>query len=265
MSISIELYHQKFDLTGQIFGRLTVIRKELPPEYVKDKRTSYWLCRCQCGNEIVVKRNSLTSGRTKSCGCLKRDLNRQTKKQNIRIDHGSYIEGIDVQGRSFYISPQDSYIFDMAYWSVRTNGYVCCGNSNGPTLHRLIMHAHTGEIVDHENHNPSDNRRENLRITNTQNNTRNKTLPRNNRSGIIGVCQEKSGCWRAYITVDDYNMKLYSGKSKEAAIRKRLEAENLYFGEFAPQKALFKQYGIEVQNDRQISSISKGVGVSQEP
>lgn len=53
------------DLTGRRFGRLTVIRRE--SEIGQKVR---WLCRCDCGNEKVIAAYALTSGNTKSCGCL---------------------------------------------------------------------------------------------------------------------------------------------------------------------------------------------------
>mgnify|MGYP004642627401 CR=1 FL=1 len=265
MSISPELYREKYDLTGRTFGRLKVLEKVPPPDHVKDKRTSYWKCQCRCGNEIIARRNGLTSGRTQSCGCLKRDLNCQTKKKNEVIEHEGYLEGIDASGNNFFVSTVDRYIFDMAYWRVHPNGYVRAGNNGGASLHRLIMQAKDGEIVDHRNHNPSDNRRENLRVTNTQNNTRNKTIPRNNRSGVIGVCQERRGVWRAYITLNDYNLKLYNGRSRDEAIRRRLLAERDYFGEFAPQQHLFQQYGIEVENNQQTASLSDGTQLHTQP
>ncbi len=55
------------DLIGQKFNLLTVISQEPSA----NKRT-YWRCRCDCGNEIVVVRNNLTRGNTSSCGCLRR-------------------------------------------------------------------------------------------------------------------------------------------------------------------------------------------------
>lgn len=53
------------DILGQHFGRLTVIAKA-----PSRNGRSYWLCRCECGNEVIVRGTSLTSGNTKSCGCL---------------------------------------------------------------------------------------------------------------------------------------------------------------------------------------------------
>ncbi len=56
---------KKIDLTGQRYGKLTVLA---PAENV-GSRTA-WLCRCDCGRETVVPTNRLRSGHTASCGCL---------------------------------------------------------------------------------------------------------------------------------------------------------------------------------------------------
>lgn len=55
------------DLTGQRFGKLTVVRRA---ENTKTGQAQ-WLCRCDCGNEIVVRRGNLQSGNTETCGCSK--------------------------------------------------------------------------------------------------------------------------------------------------------------------------------------------------
>lgn len=52
------------DLTGETFGSLTVIERDL--SYTK---TTKWICRCKCGNEISAFASNLKLGRTKSCGC----------------------------------------------------------------------------------------------------------------------------------------------------------------------------------------------------
>ena len=58
------------DLTGQKFGRLTVIKLA----YIKNSY-SFWHCICECGvNKIIMGRN-IRSGITKSCGCYVRDIN----------------------------------------------------------------------------------------------------------------------------------------------------------------------------------------------
>lgn len=55
------------DLTGKKFGRLTVV-------HVNSEHKGYWICECLCGEVKSINGKSLRSGRTKSCGCLSREL-----------------------------------------------------------------------------------------------------------------------------------------------------------------------------------------------
>ena len=66
------------DLSGKVFGRLTVISQARIP----GRKCSYWLCKCKCGNTKVIRGASLTRGHTKSCGCLHDEAssNRLTKQ-----------------------------------------------------------------------------------------------------------------------------------------------------------------------------------------
>lgn len=51
------------DLTGQVFGKLTVIKWE----NFSKRPTMRWLCRCECGNELFVATAMLKNGHTKTC------------------------------------------------------------------------------------------------------------------------------------------------------------------------------------------------------
>lgn len=55
------------DLTGQRFGRLTVIRAA---EREKGGRVM-WECQCDCGRSVTVRSYSLIKGQTRSCGCIR--------------------------------------------------------------------------------------------------------------------------------------------------------------------------------------------------
>lgn len=68
------------DLTGQKFGKLTVIKRVKAPEHVKNKRT-YWLCKCECGKENIILRGDLKSKKTVSCGCYNIEKNRKAYGQ----------------------------------------------------------------------------------------------------------------------------------------------------------------------------------------
>jgi hypothetical protein len=64
---------QFIDLTGQKFGRLTVVASV----GMSKRRNMIWLCRCDCGKKIEVKRPyQLKNGHTLSCGCLKKEQDR---------------------------------------------------------------------------------------------------------------------------------------------------------------------------------------------
>lgn len=58
------------DRTGLTYGRLTVV------ERVENHRSgqAQWYCVCSCGSSVEVMAYSLSSGSTKSCGCLRREL-----------------------------------------------------------------------------------------------------------------------------------------------------------------------------------------------
>jgi len=61
----------KRDLTGRVFGRLTV-----EAESGKTNNGNYkWQCKCACGNMTLVASHQLVNGRTRSCGCLRTELN----------------------------------------------------------------------------------------------------------------------------------------------------------------------------------------------
>ena len=58
------------DLTNQRFGKLTAIKRVESIEEASGQIRTAWLCRCDCGHEIIVKTINLRSGDTKSCGCI---------------------------------------------------------------------------------------------------------------------------------------------------------------------------------------------------
>ena len=81
------LYYPKFrevykisvtDLLGKRFDRLVVIERA---ENTK-QGDAQWLCRCDCGNEKIIRANALKTGRTRSCGCL---LSECSKKRMAKL------------------------------------------------------------------------------------------------------------------------------------------------------------------------------------
>lgn len=63
---------------GQRFGRLVV--EERAQDYIAKNGNHHvmWRCRCDCGNTTIADSCQLSSGKTKSCGCLKNDVSSET-------------------------------------------------------------------------------------------------------------------------------------------------------------------------------------------
>ena len=61
------------DLTGQRFGRLIAVERVIPRP---GSRNARWRCVCDCGNETLVLGTTLRRGESKSCGCLRAELQR---------------------------------------------------------------------------------------------------------------------------------------------------------------------------------------------
>ena len=190
-------------------------------------------------------------------------------KGNKYRDCGDYLIGIDSKGEEFKIDKDDYNECKLHCWTSGNTNRECVQghyfssrmSRKSPEghkmkmLHNFIWELHNGKIpkeyrVDHINQNPQDNRLNNLRLANKSENSINNPIHSNNTSGIIGVSWDKAkSSWRVYITYQKKRIELGHTKDKEEAIKKRLQAEKKYFKEFAPQKHLYKQYGIEDDNE----------------
>ncbi len=58
----------RFNLTGQRFGILTAISVAEKPS---NGQGVHWLCKCDCGGEIVARQKDMRNGNTASCGCIR--------------------------------------------------------------------------------------------------------------------------------------------------------------------------------------------------
>ena len=68
------IYNRKKDLTGMIFDKLTVIKENGYYEYPNGDRDYKWLCKCECGNYVTVRGNSLKTNGNHDCGCYRNKL-----------------------------------------------------------------------------------------------------------------------------------------------------------------------------------------------
>lgn len=88
------LSHSKrhiIDLTGEKFGKLTVMEVSYNNEKTERDGKMRWKCRCECGNIIYTLRNSLISGNTKSCGCHSRTPFSFKIGEGIETKYGHFV------------------------------------------------------------------------------------------------------------------------------------------------------------------------------
>lgn len=79
------------DITNQKFGRLTAIEYAGSKKY-KNASVALWKCRCDCGVTVIVDGQTLRAGKTKSCGCLSKEVHREvcSKRNTMYAKHGGY-------------------------------------------------------------------------------------------------------------------------------------------------------------------------------
>jgi len=211
---------KRIQMVNKIFGALMVIEKH----DVYRKHDTRWRCKCKCGNETIVRGSFLRSGHTKSCGrCNRYEL------------EDSYVRCIVKSGRSFIFDLSDFDLVSEYSWSMAKEGYVL-GFKNGKRvrLHRLLMEAPRHLVVDHMNGDPSDCRRENLRLATQRKNSYNSCKPKSNTTGFKGVCFDtRRGKYLSSIHPNGRTVFLgYYDKPEEAA-QAYDRAASCYFGEYA--------------------------------
>lgn len=78
----------RIDISNQRFGSLIAKKR------VKDKKTGHsnkWLCKCDCGNTVIVSTGTLRRGKHKSCGCMRKGANSHFWKGGRRKTNYGYI------------------------------------------------------------------------------------------------------------------------------------------------------------------------------
>lgn len=113
----------RIDLTGKKFGRLTVIKYDNNSPFGKTK----WLCQCICGNKHTAYASNLVRGKTKSCGCLSREL---SSKANSGKNSHWWKGGVSSENIKFRASIEYRLWREAIF---ARDGWICvhCGQRGG--------------------------------------------------------------------------------------------------------------------------------------
>ncbi len=192
------------DLTGRRFGRL-VAREKVG----RKGSMNIWLCQCDCGATTRVLTSALTSGKTRSCGCLREEIRRR-----------------DISGQKFgeltAISPTDKRNGRTVVWRF----HCSCGRVIERSLISIDRGTKRGDHITcggpaHRPVSLQDGTNLSLIGRGTQYST--------NKSGVRGVCRDKHGKWCAYIYFQGHQHALgrYE-KLEDAALARKKAEDELY-------------------------------------
>lgn len=199
---------KKYDLTNQKFGRLTA------KEYIGNGK---WKCECKCGKIVNVKTNSLTSGGTKSCGCLNRENIRQ-KKRNF----------VDYAGKTYGTVKVLKYVRS----GKRGTEWLChcnrCGKDKIIVATDLKKLKTCGCGASESGLRNIENYRKITKDSKTNKGNLLRDTPNSNNktTGIRGVCYLKTtGYYVAYIRYKGKSYILKRSRTIDDCIKARKEAE----------------------------------------
>lgn len=143
------------------------------------------------------------------------------------------------KGKFALVDDRDFEFLNQWRWQYTRNsrGYgYAMRSEKGRTIrmHRQILKAKVGDIIDHRNGNGLDNQRENIRFCSRSQNAMNRKIQKNNTSLVPGVWfKKKNKSWEVGIKINRKYVYLGLFKEKKEAIRVRLQAVRKYFGDFA--------------------------------
>lgn len=127
------------------------------------------------------------------------------------------------------VDEEDFKYLSQYKWRLSRSGYAWTGHHPIIIMHRLLMKAPLGKVVDHKNHNKLDNRKENLRLCSQRENLWNSAHRKTNKSGYTGVNWDKyKNRWRVTCNSKDFGY----FKNIDAAVKKRAFVAAKLHGDF---------------------------------
>lgn len=213
---------ENLNLTGMTFGRLQVVGSP-KTKRVGNQSKLFWTCRCICGVIVEVPSQSLRSGVTKSCGCLKKEL---MWKAKTRKSYRSYNSWRAMKSRC--TNPNDSH---FKYYGGRGITFCKSWESFDKFFDDMGERGvdETLDRIDTEGNYSKDN----CKWSGFTEQSYNSSLSRQinlNTSGKVGVRELKSGNWGASIGYMGRSLYLGTFKVFEDAVAARNKAEIFYYG-----------------------------------
>lgn len=211
---------KRLDLTGDQYGRLTVIK-----EFEQKGYTRRWLCKCDCGNEKTVAMNQLRTGKTQSCGCLNKE--RTSAKNSLDLS-GKRFGKLKVLRRS-----DKKHKTNKVVWECLCD----CGNS----VDVLSTYLTTGDTTSCgclKGEKLQNFNKENLTVDDVFIPLLNSKVRADSTTGIKGVTfNERTQKYRATIALKGKRIYLGEYVNKSDAVQARIDGEEKYHKPYLNKKS----------------------------
>jgi hypothetical protein len=208
------------DLTGQRFGRWQVVRRGEN----KDNRVA-WDCICDCGNTGTVDTRRLVKGRSKSCGCLNREVNTKHGHNPNRGSSSEYNSWHQMKQRC--LNPNDKRYADYGGRGIKICERWLDFNNFLEDMGKKPTPKHSIDRIDVDgDYEPS-----NCKWSDDYEQQRNIRVHRNNKLGVKGVhYDEQRKKYVAQLYANGKRRLMKRTDTLEEAIQARKEAELKYWG-----------------------------------
>ena len=212
---------KKLDLQGETFGRLTVLYEGQGKQRPSGRVDTSWICSCECGNISEVRTIELRSGKTKSCGCLAKELLIQRSTKHNMYGTKTYQCWSSMKHRCLNAS----------------NKYYCDYGGRGITICARWLNSFENFLEDMGECPPNlsldriDNNKnytpENCRWATNTEQVVNRRTPKNNKTGYKGVhFDKKTNKYKATIQINKVKKHLGYFDNLQDAVKARQAYEN---------------------------------------
>ena len=205
------------DLTDQKFGRWKVLRR-----VENHGSATRWLCQCECGEKKKVVGSTLTGGKSKSCGCLQRELT----SKNHKVHGEAYTKTITTEYRIWVaMRKRCSNPKDSSYHNYGGRGITVCERWDNyenflEDMGRRPTNGHSIDRIDVNGpYEPS-----NCKWSDKFEQSINKRIHPKNTSGYKGISKNENK-WQ--VCINGKYVGIFS--ELEDAVEARKEAEKKYW------------------------------------
>ncbi len=134
--------NNKKDLTGSVFGRLTVLEESSKRSNSGDL---FWRCLCECGTETLVSTNSLKRKVTTSCGCFAREVAKKLAQERVGAKNHSWNPNLTQEDRERGRNFPEYTAWRLQVW--KRDGFRCqaCFRRGGTIVAHHIKNYSTNK------------------------------------------------------------------------------------------------------------------------